>query len=200
VEVATRHSQIFSHPVYAIVTRCMTDCNLYRMIGTVLKQHCFEGPGPEFTSPSEKRLTFLPWHRCIVPILLYLLWTIILVLWKKKRPKGDVCNPLSREYQIHKPITMLLCTNTKKPRFCEPLSQSYIVAYYMDLYLLFAFYKAFDLKKLYTFLTIDQIGVAWHGGCFTCQTPRHHSAHTARRLSWLDWTFQLCFQSGHVFP
>jgi hypothetical protein len=30
----------------------------------------------------------------------------------------------------------------------------------MELYLLFAFYKAFDLKNLYTFLAIDQIGVA----------------------------------------
>jgi hypothetical protein len=84
VEVATRHSQVSTRPVYAVMTRCMTDCNLYRTIGTVLKQHCFKGTGPEFTSPSGKRLTFLPWRSCVMPILLYLLWTIILVLWKKE--------------------------------------------------------------------------------------------------------------------
>jgi hypothetical protein len=65
-KVATKHSQIATHPGYAVMTRRMTDCNLYHMIGTVLKQPRLEGTGPGFTSPGERILTFLPWRRCIV--------------------------------------------------------------------------------------------------------------------------------------
>jgi hypothetical protein len=43
-----------------VVTHRMTDCNLYRMIGTVLKQSHLEGIDPEFTSPRWRILTFLP--------------------------------------------------------------------------------------------------------------------------------------------
>jgi hypothetical protein len=55
-----------THSGYTVVTRRMTDCNLYRTIGIVLKQPRLEGTGPEFTSPGGRRLTFLPWRRCVV--------------------------------------------------------------------------------------------------------------------------------------
>jgi hypothetical protein len=60
VEVATRHSQVSTRPEYAVVTRCMTDYNPYRMIGTASSNPCLEAMGPGFTSPGGRILTFLP--------------------------------------------------------------------------------------------------------------------------------------------
>jgi hypothetical protein len=53
-------------PWYAVVTHRTTDCTLYHMIGTVLKQPHLEETGPRFTLPDERILTSLPWRRCVI--------------------------------------------------------------------------------------------------------------------------------------
>jgi hypothetical protein len=65
-EVAIRHSWVSTRPRYAVVTRRTTDVSPYRMIGTVSSKPRLEATGLEFTSPSMRILTFLPWCRCVV--------------------------------------------------------------------------------------------------------------------------------------
>jgi hypothetical protein len=61
--VATRHSQVSTHPGYAVVTHRTTNVSPYRMIGTTSSKPRLEALGPEFTSPGGRILTFLPWCR-----------------------------------------------------------------------------------------------------------------------------------------
>jgi hypothetical protein len=65
-EVATRHSQVSTRSGYAVVTRRTTDVSPYRTIGTASSKPHLEAMGPGYTSPGERILTFLPWHRCVV--------------------------------------------------------------------------------------------------------------------------------------
>jgi hypothetical protein len=65
-EVATRHSQVSTHPGYTIVTHHTMDVSPYRMIGTASSEPCLEATCPGFTSPVRRILTFLPYRRCVV--------------------------------------------------------------------------------------------------------------------------------------
>jgi hypothetical protein len=67
LEVATRHSQVSTHPRNAVMTHHTTDVSPYHTIGIASSKPLLEVMGGlEFTSPSRRILTFLPCHRCVI--------------------------------------------------------------------------------------------------------------------------------------
>jgi hypothetical protein len=54
-EVATKDSQVATHPGYVVVTYRMMNVSPY-----------LEAMGPEFTSPGRRILTILSYHRCVI--------------------------------------------------------------------------------------------------------------------------------------
>jgi hypothetical protein len=60
MEVVTRHSQVSTHPRYAVVTHRTMDVSPYHTIGTDSSKPHLEAMGLESTSLGMRILTFLP--------------------------------------------------------------------------------------------------------------------------------------------